>query len=90
MLSDLKNLFWIAASVAEVTAFNQKGTEMLLHNGLSKFLIKSRPTFSNCPESLLRNSPNCIILDSLVFQNFILADEPFPKIFGKFLNLCIS
>ena len=89
-MSDPKYLFWIAASVAEVTAFNQKGAEMLLHNGLSKFLIKGRPAFSNGPECLLRNSPNCIILDSLVFQNFILADEPFPKIFGKFLNLCIS
>ena len=25
------------------------------------------------------NSPDCTILDNLVFENFILADEPFAK-----------
>ena len=38
------------------------------------------------------NSPYCAILNNWVFENFILADEPFANalwifVFSKFLNL---
>ena len=31
-----------------------------------------------------KNPPDCIILDNWVFENFILADEPFAKILWIF------
>ena len=36
-----------------------------------------------------RNSPNCTILDSWVFDNFILADEPLAKDL-QMLETCVS
>ena len=35
------------------------------------------------------NSPDCTILDNLVFENFILADEPFAKALRNF-ETCVS
>ena len=57
--------FLIAASVADVAAFNPEGTKTLLANGLSIFSIKGKPVLSNDPLSLHRN-PNCTILDRQV------------------------
>ena len=34
------------------------------------------PIFSNCPNVLPRNPPDCTILSKWVFDNFILADKP--------------
>ena len=48
------------------------------------FSINRKPTFINGPRNLPRNPPACIILDILVFENFILADKLFAKAFGKF------
>ena len=38
-ISDVKNFFWKAASVAEAADVNPNGTRALLANGLSKFPI---------------------------------------------------
>ena len=35
------------------------------------------------------NSPDCAILDNLVFENFILGDEPFAKALRNF-ETCVS
>ena len=35
----------------------------LLANGLSMFFIKGNPVISNGPRRLLRNPPDCIILE---------------------------
>ena len=35
------------------------------------------------------NSPNCIILDSRVFNNFKLANEPFARA-SRILETCVS
>ena len=48
---------------------------MLLANGLNTFFINGQPTFINGPSSLSRNPSDCTILDSLVFDQFILADD---------------
>ena len=61
----------------------------LLTNGLSTFPIKGNPIFSIGPKGLLKNPPVCPILCNWVFDNFILADEPFAD-FTKLWNLCIS
>ena len=69
----------MAPYVTDAAAVNTNGTKKLLANGLSKFTIKCKTVFSNCPRSLLRNPPNYIILDNWVFENLILSYEPFPK-----------
>ena len=83
-----KIFIWITASVAEATAVNPKGTKTLLAIYLSSFPIKSRPVICNGPRSLPRSLPNCIMLDSWVFENFILADEPFAKPL-EFFETCV-
>ena len=55
-----------------------------LTDGLSTFLIKGNPDFSNGPKNLPRNPPDCSILCSWVFDNVILADELFPKALQSF------
>ena len=69
----------MAASVADAAAVNPNGIKTVLANGLSTFLIKDNPFFSNAPQRLLKNLPHCPILCNLVFDNFILVDEPFAK-----------
>ena len=59
---------------------NPNGTKILLTNGLGTFPINSNPVFSNSPKSLPKNPPDCPVLYNWVFNNFILAEELFPKI----------
>ena len=59
---DLK--MFLAAFVADVTAVNLNGIETCLANGLSKFLIKGKPVFSNGLRHLPRNPPDFTILGS--------------------------
>ena len=42
---------------------------------LVNHFIKGKPVLSKDPVSLPRNLPNCKILDSWFFDNFMLADE---------------
>ena len=51
---------------------------------VSTFPIKDNPVFSNGPKSLPKNPPDCSILCNWVFDNFILADEPFTKAWQSF------
>ena len=41
--------------------------------------MKEKPVFINGPKILPKNLLDCPILDSWVFDNFILADELFAK-----------
>ena len=52
---------------------------MVLANGLSTFFIKGNSVFSNGPESLHKNPPDCPISCNWVFGNFILAEYLFAK-----------
>ena len=74
---DLNIFLWIAASLADAATVNPNGTKTLLTNCLSTFPIKGNPVFSNGPESLLKNPPECLVLCNWVFNNFILAEELF-------------
>ena len=49
---------------------NPDGTKTLVANGL---------VFSNCTKSLPKNLPDFPISCNWVFDNFVLADEPFVK-----------
>ena len=89
------NIFlWIAASVPDAAAVNPNipdaaavnpnSMEALLANGLSTLPIKGKPVFNYGPKSLPKNPPDCPVLGNWVFDNFILADEPFEKAFRSF------
>ena len=60
------------------------GITTLLAKGLSTFLIKDNPVFSNGPKILPKNPPDCLILCSWVFDNFILAEEFIAKVLRNF------
>ena len=53
-------------------------------NGLSTFSIKGNPVFNNGPKSLPKNTSDCSVLCNCVFDNFMSADEPFPKALQSF------
>ena len=57
---------------------------MLLANGLSIFSINGKPVFSNGPKSLPKYPPDCLNLCIWVFDDFILAEEPFGKALRSF------
>ena len=67
---DPKAFLWIAVSVADAAAVNPDGIKTLLANDL---------VFSNCTKSLPKNPPDFPISCNWVFDNFVLADEPFVK-----------
>ena len=77
-------LLCIPASAANAPAVNRKGIKSLLANGLITFFTNGNPVFSNGPSNLLRNPPDCIILDNWVFDNLISADELFAKDLWRF------
>ena len=79
----------IPASAADAAAVNPKRFNTLLANGLITFDIKGNPVFSNGPNNLPKNPPDCIILDNWVFDNLILTDESFEKAL-RILEICLS
>ena len=52
----------IAASVADADAANPNEIKTLLSNGLSTFLIKGNPGFSDDSKNLPKNNLDCPIL----------------------------
>ena len=80
-----KVFFWIAAPVTDAVAINPNGTKKFL----STFFIKDQTVFSNGPRSLPRNPPNCTVLYSWDFENFILPDEPFAKVLQTLENFVL-
>ena len=61
---DPNTFLCIPASAADAVAVNPKGISTLLANGLITFFIYGNLVFSNGPNSLPRNLPDCIILDN--------------------------
>ena len=57
---------------------------MFLANGISTFPIKGNSVFSNGPKCLPENAPDCPIFCNWIFDNFILAYEPFVKTLRNF------
>ena len=69
------NIFsWISTAVVI-----PNGIKTLLVNVLNTFPIKVNPAISNDPKSPPKYPPDCPLLRNWVFDNFILADEPFAK-----------
>ena len=66
-LPDPKSFLYIPASAADAAAVNPNGIKTLGVNGLIAFFMNGNPVFSNGPRRLLRNPPECIILDVWVF-----------------------
>ena len=84
VIPDPKIILWIPASAADAAAVNPNGIKALLANGLFIFFVNGNPGFSNEPRSLLRNPPDCIILNNWVFDNLISVDELFAKAYKRF------
>ena len=66
-------------STADAAAVNSNGVETLLTNGLKIFFIKDKPILSNDERCLPKNSCDCTILGSWVFDHFIFIDKLFAK-----------
>ena len=49
-------------------------------NGVITFFINGNPVFNNGLRSIWRNYPDCIILDSWVFDSLISVDEYLQKL----------
>ena len=84
VVPDPKIFLWTAASVADADLVNPNGIKTLLADGISTFFIKGKTVFSNDSESLPKNPADCSILCNLVFDDFILAKEPFAKVLRSF------
>ena len=52
--------------------------------GLSKFPVKGNPVFIKDPKRLPKKNLDFPIFWNCVFDNFILADEPFAKALRRF------
>ena len=65
-------------------AVNPSYIKTLLANCLSTFPIEGNPVFNNGPKCLPKIPPYSSILYNWVFDNFILADEPFAKALRSF------
>ena len=62
VMPDPKMFIGIAVSVAGVGVVDSNSIKTLLTDGFATSFIESNPVFSNCPKSLSRNSPDCLIL----------------------------
>ena len=87
-MPDANISLWITASVADAAAVNPNGIKTLSANSFSTFPIKVNLVFSNGPKSIPKNSPDCPILSSRVFDNFILGEELFAKALRS-LETCV-
>ena len=54
------------------------------------YLIRPNQFYSNGPVCLARNPPDYIILDILVLDNFVLADELFKKTLQLFVTCLLN
>ena len=73
-------LSWIAASVSDAGTVAPNGIITLWGSYMSRFFINGKPTLINGLRSLPRNPPDWTILDSLIIDNFIVADEFLAKV----------
>ena len=80
----LRFFLWVLVSAADAAAFNPEGIKTFLAYYMSIFFINDNLIFNNWPRSLPRNRLRCTILDSWLFDDFILADELFAKTLESF------
>ena len=72
--------FDVTSAVAtDVANVNSNGTNTVYANSVNLFFIDGRGTLNSGLRSLPRNPPDCIILDSRIFDNFISFEELFPE-----------
>ena len=84
------NIFlYIPASAADAAAFNPKGINTLLANGVSTFFINGNPVFNKGPSILPKNTPDCIIFDNSAFENLTSTDELLANAL-RILETCLS
>ena len=84
VIPEPRNFLWIFTSAANVVAVNPSEIKTLFATGLSRFFINGKPVFIIGPRSLSKNPSDCSVLDSLVFDSFILVDNFFAKALQNF------
>ena len=79
------NIFWrIPASVTDAATVNTNGIKTLSAKGLSKLSVMDNPVFIKDPKRQPKKNLDFPILWNCIFDNFILADEPFAKALRRF------
>ena len=71
-------------------AVNPNGVKRPLANGCITFFINGKLTFINGSRSLPMNPPDYVILDTSVFDNFILADKLSVKVLRRFATYVLA
>ena len=74
MYPQSKNFLCIPVSTADAADVNPNAIK-----NWCKFFMKTKLVFCNNSRRIPRNIPNCNLLDRLVFDHFVLADELFAK-----------
>ena len=76
------------SGAAGASAVSTNGIKTFLVIDLNTFFIKRKSFFINGTRSIPKNLPDSSVLDSWVFNNFILADEVFTKALQN-LEACV-
>ena len=81
---DRKIYLWIIESATDAAAVNINSMKTLSANAFITFIINSKLTIINGRRRLPRNGPDCIILNSCIFDNFTLTDEFLAKALQRY------
>ena len=77
------------APVPDAAVVNPSGIKTLCANRWSTCFNNGKLTFVNGPRRLQIKPPGCIILDSRIFEHFLLADDLFSKTLQRLVS-CLS
>ena len=77
-------------SAANATAVKPSGIKIHSTNNLCTYFINGKPNFVNI-QNLPRNPLDCSVLESSVFDNFVVANKLFAKALQSFrTSLAVS
>ena len=77
------------ASASSAAVVNPTGINTILAYCINTFFINSKRTLITDSRSLSRNQADCIVLDSWFFDDELLANSLFAKVWRK-LKTCLS
>ena len=79
---------WIPMSAADAAAVNPNGIKIFLGFGLTIFFIDGRSVFSNVLRSFFRNLPDCVPLDSWLFEILFQQINYLQKLYEDLKLFC--
>ena len=84
MFLNWKAFFWIPAYATDAAAVNPNDINAILVDDVNIFLANVKLIFNNGSRKSPRNSPDWMIFDICVFNNFTLIAELFAKALSIF------